>query len=96
MPERIRGYRGGYLPLRRREIEKGLRDGLVRGVVSTNALELGIDIGASTWRIMAGYPGHDCRDLAAGGTRWPPSGAIGGGDGGIERPDRPVRRAAPV
>jgi DEAD/DEAH box helicase domain-containing protein len=55
--ERIRGYRGGYLPQRRREIEKGLRDGVVRGVVSTNALELGIDIGALDVAVMAGYPG---------------------------------------
>jgi DEAD/DEAH box helicase domain-containing protein len=55
--EMIRGYRGGYLPNRRREIEKGLRDANVRAVVSTNALELGIDIGALDVAVMAGYPG---------------------------------------
>jgi DEAD/DEAH box helicase domain-containing protein len=55
--EQIRGYRGGYLPQRRREIEKGLRDGVVRAVVATNALELGIDIGALDVCVMAGYPG---------------------------------------
>ena len=55
--EAIRGYRGGYLPLRRRDIERGLRAGTVSGVVSTNALELGIDIGALDVCVMAGYPG---------------------------------------
>jgi DEAD/DEAH box helicase domain-containing protein len=55
--EVVRGYRGGYLPLRRREIERGLRDGEVRCVVSTSALELGIDIGALDVTVMAGYPG---------------------------------------
>src|SRR5467141_767494 len=53
----VRGYRGGYLPLKRREIERGLRDGSVLGVVSTNALELGIDIGSLEACVMVGYPG---------------------------------------
>jgi DEAD/DEAH box helicase domain-containing protein len=56
-PEPIRGYRGGYLPGERREIESGLRDGRIRGVVTTNALELGIDIGSLDACVMAGYAG---------------------------------------
>jgi len=53
----VRGYRGGYTPSERREIERGLRHGDVRGVVATTALELGIDIGDLDVCVMAGYPG---------------------------------------
>jgi DEAD/DEAH box helicase domain-containing protein len=56
-PKSIMGYRGGYLPTERRKIEKGLRSGEIYGVVSTNALELGVDIGQLQVCIMTGYPG---------------------------------------
>jgi DEAD/DEAH box helicase domain-containing protein len=55
--EIIRGYRSGYLPAERRGIEEGLRTGIIRTVVATNALELGIDIGSMSASLLAGYPG---------------------------------------
>ena len=95
-PERIRGYRGGYLPMRRREIEKGLREGAVRAVVSTNALELGIDIGALDVSVMAGYPGTIAATWQRAGRAGRRSRPIGGGDGGEQRAARSVRRPQPV
>lgn len=56
-PSLIQGYRGGYLPNHRRRIEAGLRDSSIQGVVATNALELGIDIGSLDACVIVGYPG---------------------------------------
>lgn len=56
-PETVRGYRGGYLPRERRDIERKLRDGDIKAVVATSALELGIDVGSLDAVVLAGYPG---------------------------------------
>jgi len=55
--ERIRAYRGGYLPSERRDTERSLRVGTIDGVVTTSALELGVDIGSLDVAILCGYPG---------------------------------------
>ncbi|MBB4128159.1 DEAD/DEAH box helicase domain-containing protein [Xanthomonas translucens] len=56
-PPRIRAYRGGYLPTERREAERAMRAGSIDGIVSTSALELGVDIGSLDVVVLNGYPG---------------------------------------
>ncbi|MFH1524322.1 MAG: DEAD/DEAH box helicase [Chloroflexota bacterium] len=73
LPDTLRGYRSGYLPNQRREIEKGLRDGTIKVVVATNALELGIDIGGLGAAVLVGYPGTIA-------STWQQAGRAGRGD----------------
>ena len=57
LANRISGYRGGYTPAERKEIENKMISGALTGLISTNALELGIDIGKVETTVLVGYPG---------------------------------------
>lgn len=65
--KKIRGYRGGYLPERRREVEQALQDGEAQVVATTHALELGMDIGGLDAVVLAGYPGTRAATLQRSG-----------------------------
>jgi DEAD/DEAH box helicase domain-containing protein len=94
-PARIRAYRGGYLPTERREAERAMRAGDIDGIVSTSALELGVDIGSLDVVVLNGYPGIHCRDVAALRPRRSPPAGRAGGDGGQQPAAGSVRGAAP-
>jgi DEAD/DEAH box helicase domain-containing protein len=85
LPPRIRAYRGGYLPTERREAERAMREGKVDGIVSTSALELGVDIGSLDVVVLNGYPGSIAGRVAALRPRGAAAAAVAGRAGGRVR-----------
>jgi DEAD/DEAH box helicase domain-containing protein len=73
-PDVVQGYRAGYLPNERRAIERGIKDGQIRTIVATNALELGVDIGGLDAAVLNGYPGSIA-------SAWQQMGRVGRRDG---------------
>jgi DEAD/DEAH box helicase domain-containing protein len=94
-PPRVLAYRGGYLPSERRAGERALRAGRVDCVVSTSALELGVDIGALDVAVLNGYPGTIAATWQRLGPGRAAQPALPGGAGGEQRPAGPVHGAAP-
>ncbi len=88
--EKIKPYRAGYLAADRREIERELFSGELLGVVATNALELGIDIGDLDATVLTGYPGSIASTWQQAGTQRAAQGEIAQLPGGAEQPARPV------
>jgi superfamily II DNA/RNA helicase len=92
-PARIRAYRGGYLPTERRDAERAMREGRIDGIVSTSALELGVDIGSLDVVVLNGYPGSVAATWQRFGRAGPAAAGLGRRARREFRSARPVRRA---